>query len=114
MKATPMKRGWLLAFLIWWALIVGGYGLLFRYSFAVGKASPAPRSIPSSLAASVPLMKPQLFVALHPHCPCSRATVSELAKILTRATNSSDVTLLIFKPANEPDAWMEGTLLDQC
>jgi hypothetical protein len=37
-----------------------------------------------------------------------------LAKILSRAPNASDVTVLMYKPASEPDGWLHGTLFDEC
>jgi len=88
--------------------------LLLRYSLAAGKTAPGPRDIPPSLASLRASQRRQLFVALHPRCPCSRATVRELAKILTRAPGKSDVTVLMFKPANEPDSWIEGGLAEDC
>jgi len=114
MKALSSNGRWMLAAVAWCAMIAGGYALLFRYSFAVGNASPPPPKIPASLASSSPLSKPQLFLTLHPHCPCSGATVRELAKILTRAPDSSDVTVLMFKPAEKSDEWLEGALLREC
>ncbi len=114
MKALSSNGRWMLAGVAWCAIIAGGYTLLFRYSFAVGNASTPPPNIPASFASAGSLSKPRLFLALHPHCPCSGATVRELAKILTRAPNSSDVTVLMFKPADESDEWLEGGLLRQC
>ena len=104
----------LLMFSLWLGLIGGGYAWLLRYSFAAGKASTAPRAIPRAVASLVPSGRPQLLLALHPRCPCSRATVSELARILSQAPNASDVTVLMYKPADEPDSWMDGALLDKC
>lgn len=101
------QRMWLLALPLWLGLIVGGQILLLRYNFAAGKTTPGPKGIPT-------LKRARLFVALHPRCPCSRATVRELAKILTRAADSSDVTALMFKPASEPDSWTEGGLAEDC
>src|SRR6185295_8232539 len=56
----------------------------------------------------------RLFLALHPHCPCSQATVSELSRILTRAPGTAEVTVLLYKPSSESDEWVRGTLLDRC
>jgi len=72
------------------------------------------RTIPADLAMPAQLTRPQLLLALHPRCPCSRATVNELAKILSRVPKASDVTVLMYKPPNEPDSWLEGTLLEAC
>jgi len=104
----------LLVFLVWLGLIVIGYTWLFRYSFVAGEASTSPGSIPHVLASPGSSSRWQVFLALHPHCPCSLATVRELAKILTRAADVSVVTVLMYKPSNEPDGWLEGRLLDEC
>src|SRR6266568_718383 len=92
MRSFRLKPAWLLALLLWLGLIVGGYAWLLRYSFAAGKASASPHTIPSSVASQAPSARPQLFLALHPRCPCSRATLSELATILSRAPEACGVT----------------------
>ena len=114
MKAFRLTPPWLFGLLVWLGLMAGSYAWLLRYSFAVGKASVAPRTLPASLGLPTPLPRPQLLLALHPRCPCSRATVSELARILTRAPGGCDVTVFMYKPAGEPDNWLEGALLDAC
>jgi len=101
-------------FVLWLGMITGGYSWLLRYSFVPGGTISAPRALPSSLGWSLPLLRPQLVLALHPRCPCSRATVNELVKIRSRVRDASDVTVLMFKPANEPDSWMESAMLDDC
>ena len=114
MRAFLHKRAWLMAILLWLGLIAGGYAWLLRYSFAAGKTTTAPRRIPPSLATAAPSTRLQLFVALHPHCPCSRATVRELAKIASQRTEARDVIVLMYKPADKQDSWLEGALLDEC
>ncbi len=114
MRSFRLKPAWLLALPLWLGLIVGGYAWLLRYSFAAGKASASPPTIPSSVASPAPSARAQLFLALHPRCPCSRATLSELAKIRSRAPEACEVTVLMYKPAGEPDRWMKGALLDKC
>jgi len=114
MRAFQLKSAWLFGILVWLGLIAGGYAWLLRYSFAAGKTSAAPRIIPAALGLRAPLERPQLLLALHPRCPCSRATMSELAKILSRVPDASDVTVLMYKPQDQPDSWLEGVLLDAC
>ena len=114
MKLLSVKCRWLIACVLWCGVIAFGYASLLRYSFGVGNASPAPRTIPSSLAGFGTAGRPQLFVALHPRCPCSRATVRELAKILTRAANATETTVFMYKPGKESDSWMDGVLLQEC
>jgi hypothetical protein len=114
MRTFQLKPVWVLGIVAWLALIAGSYAWLLRYSFASGKTSVAPHTIPADLATPSQSARPQLLLALHPRCPCSRATMNELAKILSRVPNTSKVTVLMYKPPNEPDSWLEGALLDAC
>src|SRR5436305_10790590 len=112
MKALQFKKAWVLAVLLWLGVIAAGYSFLLHYSFAAGKTIAAPAAIPPAMAPQGVSRKAQLFLALHPHCPCSRATLRELAKILTRAPAGAEVTVLMYKPNKQSDRWMEGGLLD--
>lgn len=114
MRQSLIWPTWLLAFCLWGGSIAGGSVWLLRYSFAAGKSSAAPRALPSFLKAAPSSIRAQLVLALHPRCPCSMATVRELAKILTQAPETCDVTVLMYQPASEPDRWMEGALLNEC
>ena len=113
-KFLRYRPGWLLAFVLWVGLIVSGYFALFRYSFAAGEISKAPQSIPPALTPSQSNPRAQLFLALHPRCPRSRATLKELARIQARLPDASDITVLVFKPANEADDWLQSASLDDC
>lgn len=114
MKTHQINIMWLLALLFWMGLGAGGYVWLLRYSFAAGHGGRPPQTIPAALDSPGARGRPQFFLALHPHCPCSRATLKELAKILTQAPHASDVTVLMYAPSNEPDSWSEGALLKEC
>jgi hypothetical protein len=114
MKSFRFEPEWCLVFLLWLGLIAGGYAWSIHYGFAGGKVSEAPPTPPSALELPLPLPRAQLLVALHPHCPCSRATVAQLARIISQTADSRDVTVLMYKPASEPDSWLEGPLLEDC
>ena len=114
MGSFRLKPAWVLALLLWFGAIAAGHAWLLRYSFTAGNNTAAPQTLPLFVAAPATSPRAQLLVALNPHCPCSRATLSELARILTRAPGASDVTVLMYKPANEPESWIEGALLDEC
>jgi hypothetical protein len=47
---------------------------------------------------------------VHPHCPCSRATVDELAGIVARCERLA-VRVVAVKPAGVPDRWEQTSLL---
>jgi hypothetical protein len=116
MKSLAVRSTWAFAFLVWLGLIGLGYSKLLHYSFAEGNSSQAPRHLPPALAhkSAVGTPRPQLILALHPRCPCSRATVRELAKILTQAPNAADVVVLSYLPRTSKEDWMNGVLLEEC
>lgn len=114
MRSFQSKLGLSLLFFMWFGLIAGGYAWSIRYGFAPGRESGAPPALPLSLDLPSPLSRAQLLLALHPRCPCSKATLTELGKIISRTTDSRDVTVLMYKPAAQPDSWLEGSLLNEC
>jgi hypothetical protein len=50
---------------------------------------------------------------LHPQCPCSKASVSELAGIMAHAAGRMDAHVLFVDPANAPAGWLDGDLWRQ-
>jgi hypothetical protein len=48
-----------------------------------------------------------LIVAVHPRCPCTRATVSELAKIIAHAKNNIDLKALVYIPSDATREWTD-------
>jgi hypothetical protein len=47
---------------------------------------------------------------LHPRCPCSVASVNELARIMSRCAGQLDSTIYFVRPESEPAAWENGRL----
>jgi len=105
------KPLWLAAGLcVWMAAIVGASVLLWRYSAAPGTAAEAPSRIPAEFRSHARPHEFTLLMAVHPRCPCSRASLAELAKILTHSPDDCRTVVLAFKPSDEPDSWIETDL----
>jgi hypothetical protein len=88
---------------LWILLLAVGFGGLLRYEGASSPFKPAPASDGAPHTNS----EASLIIALHPKCPCSRASVAELFKIYSHATNKFKITVLAYKPAAEADSWIE-------
>jgi hypothetical protein len=54
--------------------------------------------------------KYNLIVFLHPRCPCSRATVGELDRIMARAGDRIAARVLFVRPAGVNDDWAKTPL----
>ncbi len=82
--ARPIPKGliWLVAAAIWAVALAAGFGALAAY-----QNSPGPASLRSSAwpgGTSLPLSKgvPTIVMVVHPLCPCTRASMFELSKLM--------------------------------
>jgi hypothetical protein len=107
---SPALRRWLVWTLVagWAAAVVTGMGWLAAYANNPGKWSTAPAAIghsdnPASAAY-------RLYMFLHPRCPCSVASVNELARIMSRCGGQLDATVYFVRPESQPADWERGKL----
>ncbi|MGH7245291.1 MAG: hypothetical protein ACREJD_17915 [Phycisphaerales bacterium] len=97
-----------------WVIACGG-GLLALaiYSSTPGRDAIAVRSWPTQSAIERSQTAHTLVLFLHPHCPCSRATVAELARGLASAPRDTRVVVSLFCPRNESESWTHSSLQQQ-
>ena len=100
---------WVLAIaaIVWIAAAGLGFKFLFAYSVKPGAAASAPQQWPTGSRIPAPQGQYQLVMTIHPHCPCTRASVTELNNVmaLLRGTNVKSYVLAV-KPAEFPDDWV--------
>jgi hypothetical protein len=94
----------------WGILVATGLCVLWRHAEQPGKAGDAPNQWPAALARAED--RPSLLVFLHPKCPCSRASVSELARLAAHVPDRLQVTAVFVVPAGETADWAHGALWD--
>jgi hypothetical protein len=98
-------RAWpglhLLVVLGWLAAIGYAFFWLCQYEATPGKHGAAPSDWPAGGPLRLDPDRFTLVLALHSRCPCSRATVQELADILTRHPSQVVVAVLLYCPEPE-------------
>lgn len=101
------------------ALVVGGLWLctlalgllgLMRYDATPGAAAAVPSRWPTEAGLVRASDRSTLVVALHPHCPCSRATMDTLEAMLAATSASPQVYLLFFSDPSQPASWGDSPL----
>jgi hypothetical protein len=93
------------AVLVWLVGVGGGMSALWQYKNTPGAPARAPSDWPAGSRLDRPAGKPTLVMLAHPHCPCTRASVRELAQIVARAPEPIATYVLFLKPAEMPDGW---------
>ncbi len=91
------------------ALGVGEWRLLHYEMTAGSPAAPLPDWPAESELPRVPGVFNLLLFA-HPRCPCTRATIAELAVVKARCADRLAVTVSFFNPTEAPDDWAETDL----
>jgi hypothetical protein len=97
---------------LWSLALLVGFGYLQSYESTAGAVLASPRTLPADVTKSCPMGHHKLFMAAHPRCPCTRASVEELSKILARNSTPVDVHILFFKPLGSDwaptDLWRQA------
>ncbi|MGH9750135.1 MAG: RedB protein, partial [Candidatus Polarisedimenticolia bacterium] len=95
-----------LAATVSWLLVVGaGMGILVDDAARPGEADEPPPSWPVASGVRRTPGRPVVVMLVHPRCPCSRASLEELARIAARAPGRGDLAVLFLKPAGAPESW---------
>ena len=114
---TPSPRSALLAAaLIAWTGCVGlGWWAAADYGFATvaDATSAVPGEWPSDSMIERAVDGPTLLVFLHPRCPCSQATISELERLVaaTPAVELPAIRIVASAPAGAGDEWWASPLV---
>jgi hypothetical protein len=112
-KPRPNRWRAALAAGAWFGATLTGFGWLSDYSNDAGNAGNPPTILPTDLGIATRPDRATLFVVLHPRCPCSRATVDELARLLARCGGAVDAHALFLAPAGTDPGWTHTDLWDQ-
>ena len=101
----------LLAGTISWLLaICFGLWILWGYENTPGKAAEPPKQWPADSKIQPARDHATLVVLAHPHCPCTRATIGELASIMAHAQGRLTAYVLFLKPAGFSEEWEKSDL----
>jgi hypothetical protein len=91
-------------------VIVGATGILWRYSLTPGVAGTPSALWPaqSSLAHKAGALT--LVMVARPHCPCSRASIGELALLIAQPRETPDANVIFLEPPGFSDSWTKTDL----
>ena len=86
-----------------------GLCVLFRYENTPGAVGASPQAWPTAQIERA-TDRPTLVMVAHPHCPCTKASVGELAKIMAQLKGQIAAYVLFLKPNATERDWEETDL----
>jgi hypothetical protein len=89
----------------WGLAVTIGMLLMGAHAASPGDAGSVPARWPAGGAVRLDGRRPTLLIFLHPRCPCSRASLDELAIILDRCGDRVSAHAVVFRPRPEREHW---------
>jgi hypothetical protein len=96
----------------WAVLTVTGLGVLLNYKQTPGEAAVASPSYPAGSAIERTTDRSTLVMIVHPRCPCSRASISELSRLMTRVGSRLTAHVLVVVPDGAGEEWEKSDLAE--
>jgi hypothetical protein len=93
---------------------LGSAGLGLAYLWRVENVPGARLAVPASWPAASTISRtsnlPVLVMFAHPKCPCTRASVEELSRVMARNQGRVRAEVVFYKPHGLPDSWAHTDL----
>lgn len=95
----------IVATLLWAVLVVSGYVFVLTYEGKAGAALPHPANWPAGSTIPNAQHEPTLIMFIHPKCPCSSASITELSILTTRCAGKLKAYAVFVRPETVAAGW---------
>lgn len=99
-----------MAVALWLPAVSFGFWVLCWYSSAPGRPATPPLEWPAGAPIPRTRERATLLIFAHPQCPCSRASIGELAVIMARSIEKPDTHVFFYLPAAQAGGWVKTDL----
>jgi hypothetical protein len=109
-------RGWkkqsvvIVAVAVWIPAVAFGINVLWKYSVTPGRPATPPPMWPANAGVERTKGRASLLLFAHPQCPCTSASLGELAIILAHAQGKVDADVFVYRPSSQPASWTRTDL----
>ncbi|MDZ4821273.1 MAG: hypothetical protein SGJ20_20115, partial [Planctomycetota bacterium] len=87
--------------------------LMLRYELTPAAAAQAAQDWPAASRLHHATDQPTLLVFVHPHCPCSKASLTELNQLVNDISHPVDLQIVFVRPPDTAEDWERTSLWDQ-
>ncbi|MGA2869015.1 MAG: hypothetical protein ABSF34_07635 [Verrucomicrobiota bacterium] len=100
-----------IVFGMFWLLAAGtGFVWILNYQSTSGEVATVPENWPAGTQITLDSRRDTLVMFAHPQCPCTRASMEELNRLLARTEGRVAARVLFFKPDNFSGDWVHSDL----
>jgi hypothetical protein len=112
MPKKPTIGTWVIAAfgVAWLAIVALGQRAMLNYDFVSATPATAPAKWPANSTIPRSAGLPNIVVMAHPHCPCTRATIEELAILMTRLHGQTNAAVVFVRPPGISEDWVKTDL----
>jgi hypothetical protein len=93
--------------LVWLGLVTTAILMMIRYSQTPGLPSAPAANWPAASRLPRDHDRPTLVLFVHPRCPCSRATIGELERLMAHCQGRVNAHIFFLQPAGMTAKWTE-------
>jgi hypothetical protein len=101
----PEWNGWLAFGIVWVLTLAPGFTLLWKYKMRPGEAAGAPAFWPVGTRIARNRDRATLVLFAHPQCPCTRASLAELARLMARFGDRIGANVVFLRPSDVGGDW---------
>jgi hypothetical protein len=98
-------RTWFALAAVWAATVVAGLGTLWNHAAQPGAQAAPPMIWPAESGLTRSAGRPTLVMFAHPKCPCTRASLHELERLLAQAAGTLDAQVAFVQPPGTSQDW---------
>ncbi len=96
--------------LVWGGVIAAGLRTLVKYETEPGQVGAVSKSWPVDSSIALAKYYPTLVMVAHPQCPCTRASMDELAQVMARIQGKVRAYVLFYTPGESGAEWQNTDL----
>lgn len=95
----------------WGLAVVAGALTLGAHAGRPGDAGNPADRWPAESRIRFDATRPNLLIFLHPRCPCSRASLAELARVMARCGHRLTARAVLLQPSGATDGWADSDIV---
>lgn len=111
-RSSPRRAVIPIAAAAWLLMATAGIATLWEYENAPGPGAQAPERWPHETGLTTPREVARLVVVAHPKCPCTRATMRELERLMAENDGRVDADVLFVTPTDAGHEYHRTDLFD--